>query len=77
MNNPSADHRLPLGLFPGQRTAELYDRVTEVLRTRRWRFLVMPTGKGFVQVSLMQRIFSSAGVADNALERTLKVVRAR
>lgn len=52
MNNPSADHRLPLGLFPGQRTAELYDRVTEVLRTRRWRFLVMPTGKGFVQVSL-------------------------
>jgi hypothetical protein len=26
---------------------------------------------------IMQRIFSSAGVADNALERTLKVVRAR
>jgi len=47
-----AARRSPLGLFPGQPTPWLYDRVVEVLRTRHWRFLVMPTGKGFMQVSL-------------------------
>jgi len=26
--------------------------MVEVLRTRSWRFLVMPTGRDFVQVSL-------------------------
>ena len=52
MNNFLADRRSPLGLFPGEPTPRLYDRTVEVLRTRHWRFLVMPTGKGFMQVSL-------------------------
>ena len=52
MNNSPADRRSPLGLFPGQPTARLCDRVVEVLHTRHWRFLVMPAGKGFMQVSL-------------------------
>jgi hypothetical protein len=52
MNNSPADHRSPLGLFPGEPTARLYDRVVEVLRARQRRFLVLPTGKGSMQVSL-------------------------
>ena len=52
MNNSPADRRSPLGLFPGEPTARLCDRWVEVLRTRHGRFLVMPTGKGFMQVSL-------------------------
>jgi site-specific recombinase XerD len=36
MNNSTADRRLPLGLLPGQPTPRLYDRVVEVLRTRRY-----------------------------------------
>jgi len=52
MNNSPTDRQSPLGLFPGEPTPTLYDRVVEVLRTRRWRFLVRPTGKGFMQVSL-------------------------
>ena len=46
------DRRSPLGLFPGEPTPRLYDPVVEALRTRHWRFHVMPTGKGFMQVSL-------------------------
>jgi hypothetical protein len=52
MNNFPADRRPPLGLFPGEPTPRVYDRVVEVLRTRHWRFLVMPDGKGFIHVSL-------------------------
>ena len=52
MNNSPADRRSPLGLLPGELTPSLYDRVVEVLRTRYWRFLVMPTGKGFMEVCL-------------------------
>jgi hypothetical protein len=40
------------GCFPGEPAARLHIRLVEVLRTRHWRFLVMPTGKGFMQVSL-------------------------
>ena len=46
------NRRSPFGLFPGEPTARLYVRLVEVLRSREWRFLVMPTGKGFMQVSL-------------------------
>lgn len=52
MNNSPVDRRSPLGLSPGEPTPKLCDRLVEVLRLRHWRFLVMPTGKGFVQVSL-------------------------
>ena len=52
MNNSPQYHRSSLGLFHGEPTQRRYDRVVEVLRTRRWRFLVMPTGKCFRQVSL-------------------------
>jgi site-specific recombinase XerC len=34
MNNAPTDRRSPLGLFPGEPTPRLYDRVVEVLRTR-------------------------------------------
>jgi hypothetical protein len=34
MNNSPADRQSPLGLFPGEPTPRLYDRVVEVLRTR-------------------------------------------
>ena len=47
-----ANPRLPLELFPGEPTPGLYHRVAEALRTRHRRFLVTPTGKGFMQVSL-------------------------
>ena len=36
MNNPSTLRRSPLGMFPGQPTPRLYDRVVEVLRTRHY-----------------------------------------
>ena len=36
MNNSTADRRLPLGLFPGQPTPRLYDRVEELLQTRHY-----------------------------------------
>ena len=36
MNNSPADRRSPLGLFPGEPTARLYDRVVEVLPTRHY-----------------------------------------
>jgi site-specific recombinase XerC len=36
MNNSPGDRRSPLGLFPGQPTPRLYDRVVEVLRTRHY-----------------------------------------
>jgi hypothetical protein len=36
MNNSPADHRSPLGLFPGQPTPSLHDRLVEVLRTRHY-----------------------------------------
>jgi len=36
MNNSPADRRSPLGLFPGEPTPRLYDRVVEVLRTRHY-----------------------------------------
>lgn len=52
MNNSPAGRRSPLGLFRGQPTPRLYDRVIEILRTRHWRFLVVPTGKGVLHVSL-------------------------
>ena len=52
MNNSPADCRSPWGLFPGEPTPRLYERLVEVLRIRHWRFLVMPTGKGFMQVGL-------------------------
>jgi len=52
MNNSPADRRSTLGLFPGKPSPRLYDRVVEVLRTRQRRFLVLPTGKGFVEVRL-------------------------
>ena len=35
MNNSPADRPSPLGLLPGEPTLRLYDRVVEVLRTRR------------------------------------------
>ena len=36
MNNSTADRRLPLGLFTGQPTPRLYDRVVELLWTRHY-----------------------------------------
>jgi hypothetical protein len=36
MNNSAADPRSPLGLFPEQPAARLYDGVVEVLRTRHY-----------------------------------------
>ena len=36
MINSRADRRSPLGLFPGQPTPRLYDRVVEILRTRHY-----------------------------------------
>jgi len=36
MNNSPADRRSPLGLFPGEPTARLYDRLVEVLRTQHY-----------------------------------------
>jgi hypothetical protein len=42
-----ANRRSPLGLFPGEPTARLYDRLAGVLCARHLRFLVMPTGNGF------------------------------
>jgi len=36
MNNPGTLRRSPLGMFPGQPTPRLYDRVVEVLRTRHY-----------------------------------------
>jgi hypothetical protein len=47
-----ANPRLPLGLFPGQPAPGLYRRGVGILCTRHWRFLVTPTGKGVMQVSL-------------------------
>jgi hypothetical protein len=67
MNTFPANRRSPLGLFPAQPTPRFYDPLIEVPRTRHysrrieqavtvvtrhWRFLVMPTGKGFIKVSL-------------------------
>jgi hypothetical protein len=51
MNNSPTDRRSPWGPF-GEPAPRPYDRVVEVLRTRHWRFLAMPTGKGFMQVSI-------------------------
>ena len=48
--NPN-DRHSPLATFPDQPTPKLYDRVVEVLCTRHWRFLVVPTGKGLIQGS--------------------------
>jgi len=48
--NPN-DRHSPLATFPDQPTPRLYDRVVEVLCTRHWRFLVVPTGKGLIQGS--------------------------
>ena len=59
MNYSPTDRRSPLGLFPGDPTPRLYRLVVGVLRTRHWRFLSMPTGKGFMQVSVNK---SSAAV---------------
>ncbi len=50
MNNSPNDRRSPLGLFSGEPTPRLYVRVVEVPRTRHRSFLVMPTGKGFMEV---------------------------
>ena len=36
MNNSPADRRSPLGLFPGEPTARLYDRLVEVPRTQHY-----------------------------------------
>ena len=36
MNNSPADRRSPLGLFSGESTARLYDRLVEVLRTQHY-----------------------------------------
>jgi hypothetical protein len=36
MNNSPALRRSPLGLFPGEPTPRLHDRVVEVLRTRHY-----------------------------------------
>jgi hypothetical protein len=52
MNNSPPDRRSPLGLFPGPPVWRSSDRAVEVLRTRHWRFLVLPTKRGFMQVSL-------------------------
>jgi hypothetical protein len=49
MNNSPADRRSPLGVFPGEPTPRLYDRVVEVLRTRHWRSRLRPTTAGFIQ----------------------------
>jgi hypothetical protein len=47
-----ANPRSPLGMSPDEPTPKLYDRAVEALRTRDWRFPVMPTGKGIMQVRL-------------------------
>jgi len=52
MKNSPVDCRSPLGLFPGEPAARLSDRIVEVMRTQHRRFLVMPSEKGFMQVSL-------------------------
>lgn len=46
MNNSPAKRRIPLELFPAQLTPSLFNRLVEVLRTCRWRSLVMLTPKG-------------------------------
>lgn len=52
MKNSPADRRSPLGLLPVKPTARPYKRAVEVAHIRDRRFLVMPTGKDFMQVSL-------------------------
>ena len=51
MNHSPNDRQSPLGPFPGDPVPRLYNRMVEALRTRHWRFLVMPTEEGFMQVS--------------------------
>jgi hypothetical protein len=51
MNESPAGRRSPLGLFPGELTARFCDRMVEVLRAWHRRFLVMPKGNGFMQVT--------------------------
>jgi hypothetical protein len=46
-----ANRRPPVGQFPGEPTRRPHDRLGEVLRMRHWRFLVMPSVKGFMPVS--------------------------
>jgi hypothetical protein len=67
MKNFPVDRRSPLGLFPGEPTPRLYDRVVEVLRTQHWRFLVVPTGKGFMQVRLNESWRSQGGARESGL----------
>ena len=55
MNHSRNFRQLPLAPFPRQSAPRLNDRVEKALRPRRCRFLVMPTGSGFVQVSLNKR----------------------
>jgi hypothetical protein len=52
MNHSPNDRQSPLGPFPGQPAPRLYGCAVEVLRTQTWRVLVVPTGRGFMQVSL-------------------------
>lgn len=49
--NPN-DRQSPLSASPGRPTPGLYDHGAEVLCTRPWRSFVIPTGNGFMQVSL-------------------------
>jgi hypothetical protein len=47
-----ANGRSPFAPFPGRAAPMLCDHRVEVLRARPWRFIVMPAGKGFMQVGL-------------------------
>lgn len=51
MSKPATGRRSPLGLFP-EPAPRAYDRVVEVLRNRRCRFLVMPCRRSPVPASL-------------------------
>jgi hypothetical protein len=51
MNHSPNDRQSPLAPFSGQPTLRLCDRGVKALRTRHWRFLATPTGKGFMQVN--------------------------
>ena len=63
------NRRSPLALFAGEPTARLYGHAAEVLGTRHGRFLVMPTGKGFMQLSLRTAGPTKGGQHDRGIRK--------
>jgi hypothetical protein len=52
MNHSAIDRQSPLALFPGQPTPRPCAGAVQVLCTRPWHFLSMPTKRGFMQGSI-------------------------